>query len=113
MEKGGSTTAMNLGVSLGPFKKPQNPLLCVDRFVRLKEVHAKVLEKELRQGVEELSKEHKRLTEPIGRYGRIWDVFAPENGPRIRPRKRDYFNIWNTYIFQALIFRGVGSGFVL
>lgn len=56
-------------------------------FVALKEVHAKVLEKELRQGVEELSKEHKRLTEPIGRYGRIWDFFTPPKTDELTLKK--------------------------
>ena len=56
-------------------------------FVALKEVHAKVLEKELRQGVEELSKEHKRLTEPIGRYGRMWDFFTPPKTDELTLKK--------------------------
>ncbi len=63
-------------------------LLCVDQFVGLEEVHAKVLEKELRQGVEELSKEHKRLTE------RKWVDLGFGTGPKTNecPLKRDYFN---------------------
>ena len=56
-------------------------------FVALKEVHAKVLEQELRQGVEELSKEHKRLTEPIGRYGRMWDFFTPPKTDELTLKK--------------------------
>ena len=37
--------------------------------------------------MEELSKEHKRLTEPIGRYGRMWDFFTPPKTDELTLKK--------------------------
>ena len=86
----------------------RTPYFVSTGFVCLEEVHAKVLEKELRQGVEELSKEHKRLTEPVEGMGGFGISFTPGKRDEFVPEKGT-ISINMEYVFQPLIFRGYVS----
>ena len=81
---GGSTITMKLRISplfFAPSKSHKTSALCRPGLSPWRRFMPKSWKRSCVRAWKSSPKEHKRLTEPIGRYGRIWDFFTPpENG---------------------------------
>lgn len=105
---GGSTITMKLRISplFFALQKATKPLLCVDRVCRLEGGSCQSLGKGVASG---RGRALQRAQTSDGANWKVWEDLGffhpPENG-RINPEKGT-ISIWNMYIFQALIFRGL------